>query len=145
MGFSSPANRNLRIFLLLYHKTGPRTTTSVKINKKTAPFLLWQRANTEYEYSYVGGDLRIDRIRNRSRRKHQIELEAEGIRSVLPKEAAHTDGQGLQTRDFTSGRKDARVYELRYEGGGRSLRVWIEPDEKLLELMKLAMPRKITL
>ena len=107
--------------------------------------LWWQKGNTEYEYSYVGGDLRIDRIRNRSKRKPQITLEAEGIRSVMPRKASFSDGRDLNVKDFTSGRKEARVYELIYEKGGQPLKVWIEPDDAMLDMMKLAMPRKITL
>ena len=106
---------------------------------------IWRRNNTEYEYSYVGGEIRIDRIVARSRRKHLITLEKEGILKVAPENMFRGPENGLIVADYSSGEEGKQVYALLYEKKGRRMKVLFEPGEKMLSMMKSALPGKITI
>ena len=108
----------------------------------------WFRSQVEYEYSYVDGELRVDRILARRRRKRLMTLERDGILTVAPKRngaSLEREGAVAAIKDVSSHKEGARVYELLYEKAGLTWKVLFEPDDTMLKMMKLAMPRKITI
>ena len=108
----------------------------------------WRRGSVEFEYSWVGDELRIERIRARSRRKRMDTLEADGVRLVAPLSSpllSSFESRSMTVSDYTSRTGKDGVYALLYEKAGSSKKVLWEPGEKMLKTMKMTMPRKINL
>lgn len=104
--------------------------------------------NVEYEYLYVTGELAIDKIMGRSKRKNCFTVEMDKIEIIAPvdsdklKEFNHLK---CVENDYTSGKEDARVYVCIYHTERDVRKAYFEPDDKMLELMRLTSPRKVVL
>lgn len=107
--------------------------------------LLWRgKLRQEYEYEYIDGSLRIDRIiANRKRKKcGRYELEnlilaaPEGDESLKP----YLSREGLQRQDYSSHNPAApNRYQLVFS---KEL-VTLEPTQELVRLLWRAAPRKV--
>ena len=53
--------------------------------------------------------------------------------------------QGIKIKDFSSGRKDAKVYALIYQKGPDHFKVLIEPNERMIGAMRRTFPRKLVM
>jgi len=101
----------------------------------------------EYEYTFVGGDLDIDVIYNRSRRKPMFSVRASDIEimahiddNLRAAEFEHTH----MLLDFSSGTVTPNTYLFRINYLGKMTKVVIEPNEKMLKALSTSLsPRKL--
>lgn len=106
---------------------------------------LFRRMDLEYEYLFVNGELDIDKIMGRAKRKNQLSVNMDNVEMVAPrgsKELYAFENKRLRVLNFTSGNPDAQVYEMILNYDNQQLRVLMEPGEAILEGMYLAAPRR---
>lgn len=109
--------------------------------------LLFRYYNREYEYSLMAGDLTIDCITAQSaRRRCGVYDISKAVLIARPdsQEALRLSGQQLRTTDYTSNtveNKDKAVVIHTYDESKEMVRIFIEPNEELLEELKNSAPR----
>lgn len=106
------------------------------------------RISTEYEYLYLQGTLEIDRVRFQSRRKNMAVINMPEVLAVAPagsqKALAYDHGQ-MSVMHFESGDPQADTFVLiaRMKGKGKQVKIFWEPNQKLLEAMKDSIPDRV--
>lgn len=93
--------------------------------------------NMEYEYTYYDGELSFARIWSKSRRKNLGEVQMDDVIALAPKgdRSVHQyeNDRNVSHKDMTSGRADAKVYELVFKGEKGICRYEFEPDADMLD------------
>lgn len=113
-----------------------------------ATYLVFRNARVEFEYVYVDGQLTVDKILGRSKRKKAWEGEMEDIQMIAPKDSyvlKDYEKPDMKTLDFTSQMPDRRVYALICQNKGAATRVLFEPNDKMLQCFRQKSPRKVVL
>ena len=101
-------------------------------------YFIFLNLSVEYEYLFAEGGLRIDRKKAFDCEKDDVQLIAP-VDSYMLKDYAK---QGMKVMDCTSGKQGAEVYALMYQKGADTMKVLIEPNEKMLAAMRRTFPRK---
>ena len=81
-------------------------------------YFIFLNLSVEYEYLFAEGGLRIDRILGKARRKKAFDCEKDDVQLIAP------------------------VDVLMYQKGADTMKVLIEPNEKMLAAMRRTFPRK---
>ena len=113
-----------------------------------ATYFVFIRLNVEYEYLFAEGGLSVDAIYGKARRKKVFDCEKDDIQIVAPADSfvlKDYEKQGMKIKDFSSGRKDAKVYALIYQKGPDHFKVLIEPNERMIGAMRRTFPRKLVM
>lgn len=112
-------------------------------------YVLFITASVEYEYLFVSGELTVDKILARSRRKQVFQCSMGEVIAIAPVNAApngkHVAGRGEKTLDFTSRDSSKRIFCLTCQKGTERIRVMLEPNEALVQCFQRAAPMKMTL
>ncbi len=109
-------------------------------------YFVFINLSIEFEYLYADGGLRIDRIMGKARRKKVFDCEKEDVQFVAPSDSYMLkDYENANTKlaDYSSGRKDGKVYAMIYQKGSESRKVLFEPNEKMINAMRRAYLRKM--
>lgn len=105
---------------------------------------LFPRLNIEYEYVFCDGQLDFDKIMGGAKRKTVLRIDFDNVEIVAPKGSHALDSyQQLKVKDFSSYNPEVKPYVIVTSNNGEMLRLYFEPSEKMLEVMKLKAPRKI--
>lgn len=109
-------------------------------------FLILRRFNIEFEYVFTNGELDIDKIYNRSKRKHAISVDVKNINIMvnmkLPN-AKNELGEYTKTLDFSSGEVNENTYAAIFDDNGVKTKLVFEPNETLFDAIRTYIPRKI--
>ena len=106
--------------------------------------LVIQSLNVEYEYVFVNGDLDIDKIMNKSRRKRMFSVDADQMELLAPVGAVELmQYKKVRTYDYTSGKNHAEIYALIASNKGELCKVLFEPNETIIEGFFVKAPRKV--
>ena len=98
----------------------------------------------EYEYLFVNGNLDIDKIIAKSRRKRVFEMEITDLELIAPAGSPEVrQFQGLKAQNFSSCTPEGRKYEMIVVKNGEKRRIVFEPNEKILDGMRMYAPRKV--
>lgn len=111
-----------------------------------ATYLVIRNSNVEFEYLYIAGQLNIDRILGRSKRKKGWECSMEDIQIIAPADSyTLKDYQHGNTKvmDFSSGQPNRNLYAVIAQRKGESIKVLIEPSDKMLQCFRQTAPRKV--
>ncbi|MGN0316459.1 MAG: hypothetical protein ACI4E1_00815 [Lachnospira sp.] len=108
-------------------------------------FLLFEYFNSEFEYSILDETLSIDRIMAKNHRKHCGTYDltrATLVAEVDSQDALRMEHVQLKTMDYASGRTNEGVYVIyTYDAdNNEQIRLFIEPDERILEKLKENCP-----
>lgn len=110
-------------------------------------FLIWvalRRSKIEYEYLFINGDLDIDRIINRSKRKTVFSMNVSELEILAPEGHEKLQSYGnAKVLDFSSNQAGVERYVLIGGRKGERYRVVFEPGEQLVEGFFLMAPRKV--
>lgn len=104
----------------------------------------------EFEYTFVNGELDIDRIMNKSRRRRALAFDFTHL-EIMAREKSHlVDSyrqKSCKTYDFTSLRSEnkEKVYVIYGTDKNEMIRILFEPDEKMLNDMRNNAPRKVNI
>lgn len=99
--------------------------------------------NVEFEYSVTNGDIEVDKIINKQKRKKVVSIDSKGINMIVPlgdDRIPQTDEGKII--DASSGNPEADIYCVIYGDGGRNILIF-EPTEKIIEELKKRNPRKV--
>ena len=103
--------------------------------------------NYEYEYSYFDGDFRFAKIINKSRRKNLKGYKIDDVLAIAPIEDRsvyqYLHNSSNKIKDYTSGKKDAKVYALVAKVPEGLEVVKYEPDEKYLDSVCVKYRQKV--
>jgi len=98
----------------------------------------------EYEYVFTNGELDIDAIYNRSRRKRVFSSHVNKFEIMAHVEDTTHSGSfnsAHEVRDYSSGTVGPDTYACLTNYQGKSLKVVIEPNEKMLDAIKGSISR----
>jgi len=101
--------------------------------------------NVEYEYALTNGELDIDIIYNKARRKRQISVnvkEFEIMAHIDDKAHEHTFTTAQVTRDFSSGTPGNDTYRFLTIINGKKTIVIFDPNEKMLKAISSVISRR---
>lgn len=105
---------------------------------------LFRRMNVEFEYLYVNGELDIDIILNKAKRKRKFSAAINDVELLAPAGAPELGQyQNVKVKDFSSGNKQARRYVLVVTNKGEMTKVIFEPNDTIIEGYSMMAPRKV--
>ena len=111
-----------------------------------AAIYLFPKLNIEYEYVFVDGQIDFDRITGKAKRKTMLRIDMEQVEIIAPQGSHALDGftyTQLVNKDFSSGDKNVKPYVIIAGVEDKKYRIFFEPSEKMLSMMKQKSPRKI--
>lgn len=109
-------------------------------------FFLLPRLSIEYEYLYVNGDLDVDVIINKQKRKKKFSMNISDMEMLAPADAAEIRNFRVdKTYDFSSGAAQNKKYEMIVANNEQRIKVMFEPNQTILEGMRMMAPRKVIL
>lgn len=113
------------------------------VGKIALDIYLFKFLNLEYEYLLYNGDLDIDKIMGMQRRKRVFEIKAKDIEVLAPTDSIELQQyEQLRAYDCSSNRGN-KTYELVANHKGQLVRIVFEPNEAILQIMKMYEPRKV--
>lgn len=109
-----------------------------------AVWFLITRLNVEYEYLYVNGDLDIDKIMNKSKRKRVFSANVDAMELLAPVDSPRFGQyQNARVLNLSSGSPDARLYGLIVSNNGQMIKLIFEPNDTIIEGIFMLAPRKV--
>jgi len=107
-------------------------------------FYLMSFLRVEYEYVFTNGELDIDIIYNRARRKRVFSANVKSFEVMAHVEDMNHAGSfkgAHETRDYSSGVVGPDTYAFLISVSGKQTKVIIEPNEKMMTAISGAVPR----
>lgn len=112
-----------------------------------ADYFLIPRLNVEYEYLYVNGELDIDKVFSKQKRKKAGSYTLSKMEIMAPLNSHQLDSYrnntNIKTVDYSSGKADHKTYAVIIPGDKGLERLLFEPNEIIIKDIKSKMPRKV--
>lgn len=111
-------------------------------------YLTYRNTRIEYEYLFVTGQLSIDKILGKAKRKKAFECSMEEIQIIAPSDSYVLNDYKLQNQkvlDLSSQTPGARTYTAIIQSGGNSTKLIFEPNDKMLQCFRQTSPRKVVM
>lgn len=114
-----------------------------------ACYFVLPKSYIEWEYQYVNGEIDVDRILKKSKRKRIASYEITSAEIVAPARSHRLDyynnNNKIKIQDFTScdSQRENLVYAMILPVEGNLTKVLFEPSEQMLKDMRTKAPRKI--
>ena len=103
----------------------------------------------EYEYLYVNGELDVDKIMSKMKRKRVGSFDIDKADLIAPYKSHELDcykhNKDLKILDYSSGEENANVYAMITKGEKGLQMVLFEPSQSVLNDMRRIAPRKVKL
>ena len=113
----------------------------------TFMYVFWNYYKLEYEYVYCDGQIDFDFVRNNSKRKHRLRINLENAELFAP-----ADSQKVQNyknidivEEYISSKDSHNIYALIVKKQDKVIKVLIEPNIRMMKLIRNKMPRKVEL
>lgn len=107
------------------------------------------KTDLEYEYLFVNGDMDIDMVMSKAKRKKVLSLKLTEADLVAPMTSHRMDyyngNQKLKVLDYSSGNPEHKRFAVITRIGNESCKVIIEPDEQMAQAIKNSAPSKVFL
>ncbi|MGO5051199.1 DUF6106 family protein [Lachnospiraceae bacterium LCP25S3_G4] len=108
--------------------------------------VMFKRLNVEYEYLYVNGDLDIDKIMAKSKRKRILGINIADLELIAPSGSAEVRlYQNIKPCNYSSRESNHKTYEMIVLKNGEKKRIIFEPNQTILEGIRMLAPRKVVL
>lgn len=110
-----------------------------------ADVILFRRMDVEYEYIYINGDLDIDKVMHKEKRKHMFSVNVNDMEMLAPEGAFQLQTYRTgKVYDYSSGdASSGNRYVLVFTKSGETSKVIFEPNKDLVEGFFLMAPRKV--
>ena len=109
-----------------------------------ADIFVFRGQNLEFEYLYVNGDLDIDKIMAKTKRKKVFSCNMRDLEVIAPQGAPELRPfANLKAKDFSSNCQDHKKYEMILVSEGEKHRVIFEPNKTILDGIRMIAPRKV--
>ena len=100
--------------------------------------------NYEYEYIFCDGQLDIDKIMHKEKRKRMFSTNVSDMEIMAPANSAELNSyKNARVYNYTSGNPEAKVYEMLIVSSGETKRLIFEPNEAIVEGIWMMAPRKV--
>lgn len=109
-------------------------------------YLVFRNTDVEFEYQFVEGSLRIDKIMHKMTRKKLKVFDMSKMDYMAPVGSRHHGGLASQRKmyDFSVNDETPVSYiAVVYDGDNSAVDLKFTPDEKLLTALSKAYPRKV--
>ena len=108
-------------------------------------FFFFPRFNVEYEYQYMNGEINIDKIFSKSKRKKVTSIDLSNVECVAPLGSHHLDsyGVGYTVEDYSSMDPENPPYVLVKVDGANRKKIYLQFDDTILNDLKMRLPRKV--
>ena len=114
-----------------------------------AAYFIIPGTDLEFEYLFVNGELDIDKIMSKSKRKRVKSLNLSECDIMAPLNSHRMDyynsNQKLKVLDFSSGNSEHKRFAIIVRDGADTCKVIFEPDETLAKTMRNTAPSKVFL
>ena len=105
----------------------------------------WKRLNLEYEYLYYHGDIDIDVIKGMIKRKRMFSANVKNLEVLAPTGSRELQPYSeLKAYDCSSNTGN-KTYEMVFMKDDKKIRVIFEPNDTILQGMRMFAPRKVFL
>ena len=112
-------------------------------------YFIIPKTDLEFEYLFVNGELDVDMIMSKAKRKRVKSIQLSDADIMAPLKSHRMDyynaNQKMKVLDYSSGIEDHKRYALITKDGGETCKIILEPDEHLAETMKNSAPSKVFL
>lgn len=114
-----------------------------------ADYFIFPKTYIEWEYQYVSGELDVDRIIKKMKRKRMASYEIVNAEIIAPVNSHRMDSYNKNTRiktvDYTScdPERNSKVYAMILPVDGEMTKVLFEPSEEMTRDMRTKAPRKV--
>jgi hypothetical protein len=102
-------------------------------------YLCWTYTSVEYEYSFLNGELTIDKIMGQRKRKTIDTFEIKNAEVIAPSSSEEIirRASNLKKIDYSSGYRSDSLYSIIINdgNGNGTAQVIFEPDEKMIDAM----------
>lgn len=110
-------------------------------------YYLFMMTNIEYEYVFINGDLMIDTIYGKRKRKRNGTYDLKKCEIIAPISSTfvveyHKNNQ-MKSMDYTSGIEQDNVYLLVIGHGASNAKIYFEPNRDMVEAIKTSVPNKL--
>lgn len=105
-------------------------------------YLCWTYTSIEYEYSFLNGELTIDKIMGERKRKTIDSYDIRKAEIVAPSSSDEIMRRAGSAKkiDYSSGYQSNDLYSIIINAGKGTMHVIIEPDEKMIDAMYHVRP-----
>lgn len=114
-----------------------------------ADYFLLPTFNLEFEYLYVNGELDIDKIMSKQKRKRVYSADMSNLELMAPSNSHALDSynrnNSIKTLDFSSKDPQNKTYTMIIKGEKGMERVIFEPNDVILGDIKRIRPREVNL
>lgn len=114
-----------------------------------AAYFLIPRTDIEYEYLFVNGEMDIDMVMAKSKRKKVKTLNLQEADLVAPLNSHRLDyyngNTKLKVLDYSSGNPEHKRFAIITRDENQTCKVIIEPDEYMAQAIKNSAPSKVFL
>lgn len=107
---------------------------------------LFRRYNLEYEYVFTNGDLDIDKIINKSKRKNALNVNVRSFETMVPvsnKDYEREVSNYTKLMDFSSGVVKDTTYAVIFEQDKNRVKMIFEPNEQMFKAIRTYIPRVV--
>lgn len=114
-----------------------------------AAYFIIPRTELEFEYLFVNGEMDIDKIMAKSKRKRVLSFNLAEADIAAPVKSHRMDyyngNQKMKVLDFSSGNPEHNRMAVITRVNNEACRIILEPDEALVKSMKNSAPSKVFL
>lgn len=114
-----------------------------------AAYFLLPRTDVEYEYLFVNGEMDIDMVMAKSKRKKVKTLNLQEADLIAPLNSHRLDYYNSNTQlkvlDYSSGNPEHKRFAIIIRDDKQTCKVLIEPDEQMALAIKNSAPGKVFL
>lgn len=112
----------------------------------TVDVFVFRGQNLEFEYLYVNGDLDIDKIMGKAKRKRVFSAAISDFEILAPSGSEEVKRiQVTKTLNFSSFDSEKKTYDLIVQQNGQKIKVIFEPNDIILNGYKMLAPRKVVI
>lgn len=109
-------------------------------------FVIIRRFNLEFEYIFTNGELDIDKIFNKLKRKHALTVDVRSFVVMIQMNNPSLKseiGNITKVLDYSAGEVTDSTYAAVYEDDGQRIQLIFDPNEAIVKAIKMYIPRKI--
>ena len=121
----------------------------VAVALAVACYFVIPKTDLEYEYLFVNGELDIDAVMAKSKRKKMKTLDLKDADLIAPLNSHRMDyyngNTKLKVLDYSSGDASHKRFAIIIRSGNETCKIIIEPDEKMAQAIKNSAPSKVFL
>lgn len=105
-------------------------------------YMAWSYTSIEYEYSFLNGELSVDKIMGQRKRKTIASFDIKNAEIVAPSMSDEVVRRvnNTVTKDYSTGYKGGNLYSMIINDADGLKQVLFEPNEKILDAMYHVKP-----